>query len=383
MNVKKPLSPLALLSAAALSLPAFSASQPTERVVSVNTSVYQEGDANAAEVVFGDLQRFRVKTNQFNLSAPIGRDWSMSLGYDNEAMSGASPWGTVAASDGSGDLIMSGASIDDSRNGVDVTLTRHWRGQSLGVSVGYSGEHDYHSRSMGVNYERDFFKQNTTLALSVSYASDELTPTDAQLFQRLEKGAKQTRSFYASVNQLLSPVSMLNLGFGITKRTGELSDPYKLRDIRPDNRVERTLTANYRRYVDWQTSSLAVNYRYFWDSYSVGAHTLAMSWMLGDEAGVQWGPMLRYYSQSEAAFYTPWDRYDQPDTMAQSSDFRLSTFGAVSYGLKARYRIRRVQVSMQYERYDSGSGYALSSTKTEHPGLVDFEVLSLGAAYRF
>jgi hypothetical protein len=307
----------------------------------------------------------------------------MSLGYDNEAMSGASPWGTVAASDGSGDLIMSGASIDDSRNGVDMTLTRHWRGQSLGVSVGYSGEHDYHSRSMGVNYERDFFKQNTTLALSVSYASDELTPTDAQLFQRLEKGAKQTRSFYASVNQLLSPVSMLNLGFGITKRTGELSDPYKLRDIRPNNRVERTLTANYRRYVDWQTSSLAVNYRYFWDSYSVGAHTLAMSWMLGDEAGVQWGPMLRYYSQSEAAFYTPWDRYDQPDTMAQSSDFRLSTFGAVSYGLKARYRIRRVQVSMQYERYDSGSGYALSSTKTEHPGLVDFEVVSLGAAYRF
>ena len=153
MTAKAQIGPLALLSAAALSLPAFSASQPTERVVSVNTSVYQEGDAKAAEVVFGDLQRFRVKTNQFNLSAPIGRDWSMSLGYDNEAMSGASPWGTVAASDGSGDLIMSGASIDDSRNGVDVTLTRHWRGQSLGVSVGYSGEHDYHSRSMGVNYE--------------------------------------------------------------------------------------------------------------------------------------------------------------------------------------------------------------------------------------
>ena len=107
---------------------------------------------------------------------------------------------------------------------------------------------------------------------------------------------------------------MLNLGFGITKRTGELSDPYKLRDIRPGKRVERTLTASYRRYFDWQTSSLAVNYRYFWDSYSVGAHTLAMSWMLGEETALQWGPMLRYYSQSEAAFYTPFDRYDQPDT---------------------------------------------------------------------
>ena len=80
MTSKTQIGPLALLSAAALALPAFSASQPTERVVSVNTSVYQEGDANAAEVVFGDLQRFRVKTNQFNLSAPIGRDWSMSLG---------------------------------------------------------------------------------------------------------------------------------------------------------------------------------------------------------------------------------------------------------------------------------------------------------------
>ena len=115
----------------------------------------------------------------------------------------------------------------------------------------------------------------------------------------------------------------------------------------------------------------------------MGAHTLAMSWMLGDEAGIQWGPMLRYYSQSAAAFYTPWDRYDQLETIAQSSDFRLSTFGAVSYGLKARYRIGAVQISMQYERYDSGSGYALTSAKTEHPGLVDFEVLSLGAEYRF
>ena len=53
MTSKTQIGPLALLSAAALALPAFSASQPTERVVSVNTSVYQEGDANAAEVVFG------------------------------------------------------------------------------------------------------------------------------------------------------------------------------------------------------------------------------------------------------------------------------------------------------------------------------------------
>ena len=124
-------SSLALLSTAALSLPALAATQPSDAVLSVSTAIYQESEAPKDAVVFGDRERFEVKTNQFYLSAPLGRDWSGSVSYDNEAMSGASPWGTQEGANGQGELIMSGATIDDSRNGVDLSLTRHWRNQSL------------------------------------------------------------------------------------------------------------------------------------------------------------------------------------------------------------------------------------------------------------
>lgn len=149
-------SSLALLSAAALALPAFGATQPTERTLAVSTSVYQEDDLERSRLAFGDVERFKVKTNQFYVSAPMGRDWSGSVRYDNEAMSGASPWGTSVSADGQTDVIMSGASIDDSRNGLDVSLTRYFDQSSFSVSLGYSGEDDYHSRSVGMTFERDF-----------------------------------------------------------------------------------------------------------------------------------------------------------------------------------------------------------------------------------
>ncbi len=381
--VKSLKSPLAILSSAAMSMPALSASQPSETLVSVATSIYQEGDARSDVVAFGDQERFEVKTNQFYLSSPIGRNWSGTVSYDNEAMSGASPWGTIEGADGDYQLIMSGASIDDSRNGVDLSLTRHWRKQSIGVSVGYSGEHDYHARSVGITYERDFLKKNTSLGLSASYSTDDITPTDAQLFQRLDSGSKHSRSYYVSINQLLTPVAMINLGLGLTRRDGYLSDPYKLRDVRPGKRLERTFTAQYRHYFDWQSTTLAANYRYFWDSYAIDAHTGDAQLTFGTGSRVEWGPTLRLYGQSAADFYVPWDDYGLEDTIAQSSDHRLSSFGAVSLGLKARFKMGPAHIVARYQQYESKKHLGLRSKTQAHPGLIRFKVFSLGAEYRF
>lgn len=376
-------SPLAVLSAAALALPAFGASQPTERILSVSTAVYQEDDLKRSNVVFGDVERYKVKTNQFYLSAPMGRNWSGSLSYDNEAMSGASPWGTSESADGQSDVIMSGASIHDSRNGVDARLTRYFDQSSISMSLGYSGEHDYHSRSAGLSYERDFFNRNTTLALSASYSTDEITPTDAALFGRVLYGEKRSRSIYVSLTQLISPVAVLNVGMGLTSRRGFLSDPYKLRDIRPDRRLEKTITASYRHYVDWQQTSLRIDYRYFWDSFDVRSQTVSVSFMQNLLSGIVWGPTLRYYAQSEASFYQAFDQYSLPVTQAQSSDFRLSSYGAWSYGVKARYQLGAVEFSGAIERYESDEDLGLNEPAVAHPALVRFSVVSLGLEFKF
>jgi hypothetical protein len=376
-------SSLALLSTAALSLPALAATQPSDAVLSVSTAIYQESEAPKDAVVFGDRERFEVKTNQFYLSAPLGRDWSGSLSYDNEAMSGASPWGTLEGANGQDELIMSGATIDDSRNGVDLSLTRHWRNQSLGLSLGYSGEHDYHSRSVGLAYERDFLKRNTTLGLSASYSTDELSPTDAELFGRITEGSKHSRSLLISLNQLLTPASLINVGLGLTQREGTLSDPYKLRDVRPSKRLERTVSAQYRHYFDWQRLSLAVNYRYFWDSYEVDAHTLDAQLTLGTGSRFEWGPSIRVYGQSAASFYSPYDQYALSLSLPQSSDHRLSSFGAVSLGLRAKIQAGPVSLTARYQHYESHGGLGIRRGNEDHPGLIRFQVFSLGAEHRF
>ena len=376
-------SPLSVLSAAALALPAFGASQPTERTLAVSTAVYQEDDLKRSNLVFGDVERYKVKTNQFYINAPIGRNWSGSLSYDNESMSGASPWGTSESADGQSDVIMSGASIDDSRNGLDASMTRYFDQSSVSVSLGYSGEHDYHSRSIGLSYERDFFNRNTTLGLSASYSTDEITPTDAALFGRVLYGEKRSRSFYASLTQLMSPVAVLNVGVGLTSRRGFLSDPYKLRDIRPDSRLEKTITASYRHYLDWKQTSLRFDYRYFWDSFDVRSQTVSGSFMQSLSSGISWGPTLRYYAQSEASFYQSFDQYALPVTQAQSSDFRLSSYGAWSYGVKARYQLGAAEFSGAIERYESDKGLGLNEPVAGHPALVRFGVVSLGLEFKF
>ena len=115
------------LSAAAMALPAFAVNQPTETELAVKSSYYEEDPIRGSDevVIVGDPDRYTIKVNQFYLVKPIGANWSLTFDYANESMSGASPWGAVADDEGNQQLIMSGASIDDSRNKIEGTVTRY------------------------------------------------------------------------------------------------------------------------------------------------------------------------------------------------------------------------------------------------------------------
>jgi hypothetical protein len=62
----------------------------------------------------------------------------------------------------------------------------------------------------------------------------------------------------------------------------------------------------------------------------------------------------------------------------QSSDYRLSGFGAVTFGLQGRFSQRDWSVSVNFERYLSAAGYGLNASRAEHPGLLRFSLLSFG-----
>ena len=376
-------SPLLALSTAALSLPVFSASQPAEIELSIKTSVYKEGDIPAHLFLSGSNERYDIDIHQFYLLGPIARNWSLALSGSREIMSGASPWGTVRGIDGKPALIMSGATIRESRTEVSIGVNRYTNHASFGLAITRSTENDYEANAIVLSGEWDFNNKLSTLTLGLSYSSDDIEPVDAALFGRVQKENKHSRSFSIGWTQVLNKTSLLQSGVSVTKHDGYLTDPYKLRDSRPDERLEWALSLRYRKFFENRNGALHLDCRYYQDDFGIQSYTLQTAWYQNLGEDIQLVPSLRYYSQREADFYLSVDDFSLPLSVNQSSDYRLSTYGAYTFGLKGIVSHNNWSVSISIDRYISSDKYALADANFKHPALLDFSLASLGFDIRF
>ena len=379
--MKRP-SPLAALTTAAMSLPAFAATQPVESTVSVGVSNYQEADVPPHLVVGGDNRRYDVNIRQFRLLSPVGRNWSLGLDLSRETMSGASPWGTSAGVDGEPALIMSGATIRDTRTETGVTATRYGDDHSIGLTLTRSTEDDYEAFSPSLFGEWTFNDALTSLSASVSWSSDVVEPTDAAAFGRVSREERRSRSASIGVSQVIDRSSAVYAGLSVTDHAGFLSDPYKLRDVRPDGRFERALSIRYRHFLDGPDAAVHLDYRYFDDNWGVASHTLHTSWYQNFGPSFQVVPSVRYYSQSEADFYRSVDDFGLPADAHQSSDFRLSAYGAFTFGVKGVVRQPDWSLTISADRYIGNEKYGLASG-VPHPARLEFTLASVVLDIKF
>ena len=146
----KKINPLLALTGAALALPAISADQPTSAKLSFLSSTYHEKDIKNSTILSGARKRYDIEKNQFRLVTPLGENWSGDLYVSQEAMSGASPWGTFDAADSEASLIMSGATIRDKRTQVNLSGKKYNEDSSYGFTLTRSKEDDYSARGFGV-----------------------------------------------------------------------------------------------------------------------------------------------------------------------------------------------------------------------------------------
>ena len=369
-------SPATALTLAAMSLPAFSDTQPVESNASFSVSNYREADIPRELVVGGDNRRYDIDIRQFRLLTPLGRRWSFELGTSEEAMSGASPWATVVDSDGNPALIMSGATIEDSRTEVSVSGAHYGENNSTALTLVRSNEDDYEADAVAVSHEWTFNDDLSTLSTGASYSSDVIEPSDAALFGRVQREERKTRSVSIGFSQILHRASALFAGLSVTDHAGYLSDPYKLRDVRPDGRVERALSVRYRRFLDGPNAAVHLDYRYFDDDWGIDSHTLQSSWYQNVGTAFQVVPNLRYYNQSEADFYRSFDNFRLPLDTSQSSDFRLSAYGAVTVGLKWIVRQPGWSLTISADHYMGDEKYGLASG-TQHPARLEFTLASV------
>ena len=375
--------PFIALTSAALSLPALAATQPVASTVSVKAGKYEEGDVSRSDVVAGSDERYDIDMAQFRLLVPVASAWSLGIGVTTEYMTGASPWYGLLGEDGEADLIMSGATIRDDRTEVSISLGHYRQTSSYEVVLTQSREDDYNADAISLSAEFDFNQRLSTLSLGLSYSSDDLVPQDAARFGRIESAEKRSRSIYLGWTQVINRTSLIQGALDVTDHDGYLSDPYKLLDRRPSQKLEWALSLKYRHYFDNRNAALHLDYRYYNDDWGVESHTLHTAWYKNLLSGFKLAPNVRYYSQSEADFYQVATDFLLPFTVEQSTDFRLSGYGAWTFGLKGVYETSDWTLSVSVDRYISDRSYGRSGSDISHPAELDFLLSSIGLEYRF
>lgn len=377
---------LIALSTTALALPGIASADapPSQSTLSYKISNYKEDDLSRREAPFGDLERYDIDVHQFQLISPLGRNMSVQVDANYESLSGASPWYTSTGPDGNPVVNLSGASgIRDRRSEISIGGSYYLENGSLGGNLGYSEEDDYRAIYFGLNGERHFNNDLTTVSLGFSYSSDDIFPTDAQLFNRINKEDKQSTSASLAFSQVINQVSSFQSALSITQQSGFLSDPYKLRDIRPDDKTQFSWSNSYRRFFVGADAAWHLNYRYYHDDFGISSHTTDMSWHQNLGNSFQVIPILRYYSQSAADFFTNTDNFLNPISEYQSSDYRLSAFGAISGGINFLADLGQWTAILTAERYMANEKYSAYNVTQASTALVKYYRVSLGFEYSF
>ncbi|MEX2132108.1 MAG: DUF3570 domain-containing protein, partial [Pseudohongiellaceae bacterium] len=164
---------------------------------------------------------------------------------------------------------------------------------------------------------------------------------------------------------------------------GFLSDPYKLRDVRPGDKMQVAVASSMRKFFVGADAALHVNYRFYHDDFGISSHTLDMAWFQNAESRFQIVPSLRYYTQSAADFYTNVDNFLSPLDQYQSSDSRLSGYGALSGSLSLVTRLDDWTLNLSAERYIAREKYSAYHVRQPGTALVQYFRLSLGVDYSF
>jgi hypothetical protein len=374
---------LLALTSSALLLPAYQGAQadapPQFTELGIRYSEYKEDDSSGSKTFGGSSERYEVDVAQFHLLAPVSDNWSVALDVAWEDMSGASPWFVGESQDGSPKVIMSGASIADTRTDVSVTTRYYYDRGNAGLNYTRSEEDDYESDAIALDGSFNSADGLATYSGAVSASFDDIEPTQGSVPTNTLKDEKDTRSAWVGVTRIVSKRAIMKFGLSYTYRDGFLTDPYKFHDKRPDQRKEWAASAAYRHFFVEVDAALHADYRYFDDNWGISSHTVDLAWHqnLGDKTRLV--PFVRYYSQDKADFFA---NIADLDDRYYADDYRLSAFGALTAGLRLQHEFGNWSVSATGERYQTQASWGLYSGE-ESPGLVDYWRYSLGLDYIF
>ena len=291
------------------------------------------------------------------------------LVYDG--ISGATPTGTH---DAKGKARTT--KLEDIRRAGNLGLEWRFGEHKLNTGVAYSKERDYLSYGVSLADAIEFNEKNTILQFGVSHNFDSVRLADKKTWSE-----KNSTEAIIGISQLLSPKDIFTAAFTFGNDSGYLTDPYRLAEYhpnifpagfnigvperRPAHRNKEILLTSLTHHFNSLDASLEGSYRFYHDSFGVDSHTVSLTWhqWLGKHLIVE--PAFRVSEQSAASFYTT--TFSGPFTTNprghHSSDYRLSNFYSLDFGLQATVVVNEhFHVVAGYHRYEM---YGLDKTSSD------------------
>jgi len=315
--------------------------------------VYASGMKDQASIgidTYSDNGDVQVYSPSLSLMKGLTKDLFLNFRMRIDAISAASirngggttSTTTVAtASTKSGEDDEGAPMFDDVRYAPSLALSYDDGDNAASGGVYYSTEQDYEGFSFFGSYVRQLNEQNTAVGIGFSQSSDTWSPNNGR---QLPVDYRRERKIDVSVNQLLSPTAQVQFVYSNLYSEGFLSSPYHyvmdgtttLYEIYPDRRTGHAFALKGVMLLD-RDDSLHGGYRYYFDDWGIGSHTVDAEWMHDFSASVTSGLRLRYYTQTASDFakaagdYSPSDKY-------VVVDYRMSAFDSFDIGIPFIYK---------------------------------------------
>lgn len=321
--------------------------------------------------------RMRIESFYLRGDLAIDAESSFRFQYLRDAISGASPTGALP-----GGLQPFLASIEDVRHGILGAISRQFGDHRVELEVSRSEEEDYLSYGYALSDTWELNQKNTVIRYGVNMLDDDVRVIG------ISDQDKKNYDLFMGVTQLIDKNTTLSVNLTLGYSNGYLNDQYKAiqrtdtlilpgdteipvvnmyAENRPDSRLREVLQIQGTHYVESVHGAIDAILRFSHDDYGVFSQTVQLEWRQAIDDSWELTPFVRYYHQNAADFFTnsldgvPIENPpDYPDGRGPnySSDYRLSSFDAFSFGIKARYEFNDFSAaSFAYENYRmAGSG---------------------------
>lgn len=280
-----------------------------------------------------------------------------------------------AVSNASIDVVTTASPYREQRNEYGLGMDYVYRDAKISLAASTSRESDYTANRFGLDVTQETFGGMTSISMGFTRGDDQIGKTGAPEFADVATHWQ----YRLGATQILSPRWIMSANAEVMSDDGFLGSPYRIARVFGAAVPEKTPRTRSARAVKFRLlgdlnarDALHLDYRYFWDTWEVRAHTAEVGY--SRHFGDQWlaDASLRYYTQTKALFYT--DNASTATTYV-SRNRQLSTFNSVGLGAKLAYTMRRAP-----GQFDIKLNAALETTRFQ---FSDFTDIRTGELYAY